>query len=250
MSESRTQAEGDLDEGKDEDRKGDGEHVEVENNAGMSLTKHSTNEDELGELSANPNAMTLLMPNVALHSPSNIIGTPFATDSTPYEYPFPDQPSNNVLPFSSSLSSISPSPSFPSLSSGSSFPISSSSSLQLQSLSSNLPSVSLPHLAHFPLDLSQKHSSTHPKLRKGNPPVPPALVQKRQRWSLGLLRRRSSSGSSGSAGPSEASSDTASERVLNPLRLTHTAQEEITTDSQEQQNTVTEDEKTEVKQPD
>jgi hypothetical protein len=114
--------------------------------------------------------------------------------------------------------------------------MSSSSLSQLPSLSTTPSSVS--SFTHHPApDLCQRYSPTHPKLRPGNPPVPPALVKKRQRWSLNLLQRRSSSGSSTSAGPEAASDDTASEGVTYSLRLTRTNEEVVVSTSQRQQST-------------
>jgi len=220
---------------KDGDPQGDGAHGEVESDNGdvdgTSFRSPMKHQRVAHTTPSSVQVMPLPIPELALHSPSTIIGTPFATDS-PFEYPFPDNSnsttSRDALPFISSLNSLSPSSSFPPLSSGSSLTLSSSSSSQSPPLTITPPSVS--PLAHFPPDLPQNYSPTHPKLRPGNPPVPPGLIKKRQRWNLGLLRRRGSSGaSSSSAGPSpspEASMpDTTSKQVSNPLRLPRTIQE-------------------------
>lgn len=136
----------------------------------------------------------LNLSDLTLHSPSSrIVGTPFATSSARFEYPFPEGPTTTEP---HQATSSTPSPSFPSLASGSTFPGPSSSSSQPQSLATTPPSIS--HFSPpFPLELPN-YSPTHPKMRTGNPPVPPGLVKKRGRWSLGLLRRRSTNGSSGS----------------------------------------------------
>ncbi|KAF9457855.1 hypothetical protein BDZ94DRAFT_1272109 [Collybia nuda] len=132
--------------------------------------------------------------DLTLHSPSSqIVGTPFATNSTRFEYPFPVGSSATETHQANSLTS---SPSFPSLVSGSTFPGTSSSSSSPQSLATTPPSLSQ-FSTVFPLELPN-YSPTHPKMRTGNPPVPPGLVKKRGRWSFGLLRRRSSNSSNGS----------------------------------------------------
>ncbi|KAF5384840.1 hypothetical protein D9615_000909 [Tricholomella constricta] len=117
-----------------------------------------------------------VLPELVPRSPSSqIIGTPFTTE-TRFEYPFPDTSSP------SDASSMVLSSSFPSLSASASF----------HSLiaSSSSPSITTQFPPTFPVPA---YSSTHPKLRIPDPPVPPGLIKKRQRWSLGLLRRRSSS---------------------------------------------------------
>ncbi|KAF8703628.1 hypothetical protein AX14_014189 [Amanita brunnescens Koide BX004] len=133
---------------------------------------------------ANPDVSRL-----ALHSPSHIVGTPFATSSTRYEYPFPDCTT-------SSLSSPASSP-------GSSS--TSHSSYSQVSFSFNLP-LSLPQSAQFHRSITlvaspsavptsgapaNHPSPTHPKLRlQGPPPIPPTLIKKRHRWTLGCLARK------------------------------------------------------------
>ncbi|KDR78747.1 hypothetical protein GALMADRAFT_1267206 [Galerina marginata CBS 339.88] len=131
---------------------------------------------------------------LTLHSPSSqIIGTPFATNSTRFEYPFPDtsSPSNpatgsNSPPLSSSALTFTNA-------SGSSFPVISTSQSTSQisppAISYSLSSSDAP-----------SYNTTHPKLKAQlNSPVPPSLRKKR--WSLNLLgRRKSSFGSDDSAG--------------------------------------------------
>lgn len=111
--------------------------------------------------------------HLSFHSPSSeIIGTPFDTNSSPFEYPFPET--------SDSDSSSSPqlvSPAFASLASGAS----------ASRLTALLPSLPAPTLI-FP-----DHSTTHPKMLVTNPPVPPSLLKKGHRWSLNLKGRRKNS---------------------------------------------------------
>ncbi|KAG5644954.1 hypothetical protein DXG03_007324 [Asterophora parasitica] len=117
---------------------------------------------------------------VDFHSQSDSIlaaSTPFTTESR-FEYPFPDTRSSS-------------SPSNPSSSSNSGSFVGSSS--QTLSTLTSPPSIT----TQFPpLNISLVYSSKHPKMRApANPPVPPSLMKKAQRWSLGLLRRRNSSAS-------------------------------------------------------
>ncbi|KAJ7672676.1 hypothetical protein B0H17DRAFT_182182 [Mycena rosella] len=129
------------------------------------------------------------LPNLAeltLHSPSSmIVGTPFSdANSTRFEYPFPDKassspelPSGNSPPHHSpTFSSISPSP---------------SSSALVSASQPQLALVTPPTLHHYPASFPPppdipNYSPTHPKMRAVDPPVPPALVKRRQRWTLGL----------------------------------------------------------------
>ncbi|KAL0945397.1 hypothetical protein HGRIS_000891 [Hohenbuehelia grisea] len=105
-----------------------------------------------------------------LHSPSQIIGTPFAVNSSRFEYPFPETSS----PSSQSSSSFSQSP---------------------QVLSSSFPYSSTP--ISPPLSGTSPPSFTsyfQSKLRLDKePPMPPSLAKKRFRWSMGLLGRRKES---------------------------------------------------------
>ncbi|KAF8813409.1 hypothetical protein BYT27DRAFT_7084257 [Phlegmacium glaucopus] len=121
--------------------------------------------------------------NLPLHSPSQIVGTPFANDNTRFEYPFPEtnrtcsSGSDPPTPgFSSPTTSSPSSGSFPTL----------STSSQL------LTQLSFPPSSHYP-----SHNATHPKMKvQANPPIPPNLIKRRLKWGLNLLgRRRSSAGS-------------------------------------------------------
>ncbi|RDB24381.1 hypothetical protein Hypma_008503 [Hypsizygus marmoreus] len=135
--------------------------------------------------------LAIALPDLALHSPSTqILGTPFATDSSRFEYPFPDTSPAADIPSTASSSLILTS-AFPSLSAGSQQSLTAVSPPTLSSYQPTLPP---------PLEL-HNYTPTHPKMKTGSPPVPPGLAKKRQRWSLGLLRRRSSShGSQSSEG--------------------------------------------------
>jgi hypothetical protein len=129
--------------------------------------------------------------DLALHSPSQIVGTPFAVNSTPFEYPFPETNSTSTphaLPVACSLPTLSYNLS------QAPFSPSAASSVPLLSSSSpvHLSSPSPPSMQHYPTSFPPPqdmpaYSPTHPKMRTGNPPVPPGLVKKRQRWSLSLL---------------------------------------------------------------
>lgn len=160
-------------------------------------TNISTNDHQLVEAMSQPLLQIpgpLDLSDLTLHSPSShIVGTPFATSSARFEYPFPEGPTTTEP---HQATSLTPPLSFPSLASGSTFPGPTSSSSQPQSLATTPPSISR-FSPPFSLELPN-YSPTHPKMRTGNPPVPPGLVKKRGRWSLGLLRRRSTNGSTGS----------------------------------------------------
>ncbi|KAF8630795.1 hypothetical protein AX15_002725 [Amanita polypyramis BW_CC] len=135
--------------------------------------------------------------HISLHSPSHIVGTPFATTSTRFEYPFPDCNTGA----SASLSGSSAS------SPGSSSTSASHCSFGSVSFSFNLP-LSLPPSAQFHRSITivspstslgslsgsagtNHPSPTHPKLRlQGPPPIPPTLIKKRNRWNLGYLGRK------------------------------------------------------------
>ncbi|THV05592.1 hypothetical protein K435DRAFT_849844 [Dendrothele bispora CBS 962.96] len=172
-----------------------------------------------------PKPTTIQMPslatdlNIQLHSPStHIIGTPFqVSDASPFEYPFPSQSSSSSSSSSSSRTSLRPSTtssdSLPSLSTSFSTPNLSSSyaygspiprSTSPQLLPTYLPTMtSFPQLPLPPLSSSnsRSYSPTHPKLRTVEPPVPPTLAKKSQRWSMGLMTRRKRGG--GGIGSSE-----------------------------------------------
>jgi len=107
--------------------------------------------------------------DLKLHSPSKIMGTPFAFGSSRFEYPFP--PSSSTT----SQSSLSPSYSLPG--------VSSSRCSHSSSVPSMPNSTAPPHHPSNTFFLSQLQLDKEP-------PVPPGLVKKQQRWSMGLLERR------------------------------------------------------------
>ena len=127
-------------------------------------------------LLSTPSSSSRPMPSIehlSFHSPSSdIIGTPFDTNSSPFEYPFPDT-SDSGSPSSPQL----PSPTFVSL----------ASEASASRITARRPSLPAPTLT-FP-----DHSATHPKMLVTNPPVPPSLLKKGQRWSLNLKGRRKNS---------------------------------------------------------
>lgn len=136
---------------------------------GLNQEPPSSLPTQLSLLSA-PSSSSRPMPSIdhlSFHSPSSeIIGTPFDTNSSPFEYPFPET--------SDSDSSSSPqlvSPAFASLASGAS----------ASRLTALLPSLPAPIL---------HHSTSHPKMLVTNPPVPPSLLKKGHRWSLSIKGRR------------------------------------------------------------
>ncbi|KAF8639422.1 hypothetical protein AX17_001512 [Amanita inopinata Kibby_2008] len=141
--------------------------------------------------------------HLVLHSPSRIIGTPFATSSTRFEYPFPDCMSGNPSSPPNASPASSPGSSITTTSCGS------PSSLGGISFTLNLP-LSLSPSAQFHQSIAliaprpsmgnggsnhRCHSPTHPKLcLKTPPPVPPTLIKKRNRWSVGSLGWRKDGG--------------------------------------------------------
>ncbi|KAF7370684.1 hypothetical protein MSAN_00701400 [Mycena sanguinolenta] len=157
-----------------------------------------------------PPTTPLSMPNLAdltLHSPSSmIVGTPFSdAHSTRFEYPFPaEKASSSSSPELPSHTPPQTSPTFSSLSS------SPSSSVLVSASQPQLALSSPPILQHFaasfpPPSELPSYSPTHPKMRAVDPPVPPALVKRRQRFTLGLSleklsRRLSLRGGSASMG--------------------------------------------------
>ncbi|KAJ3795856.1 hypothetical protein GGU11DRAFT_746688 [Lentinula aff. detonsa] len=142
-----------------------------------------------------PHAPTLssmpVLSDLSLHSPSNIVGTPFTVNSVPYEYPFP--------PNAQSSDAI--------------FPPLTPPSLLSASLSLSGPTVALSTSSPFGPD-ARSYSPTHPKMRPVDPPVPPGLVKKRQRWSLTLTRRENSFGSQTSEGSTSSGTGTRSHRAF------------------------------------
>jgi hypothetical protein len=132
---------------------------------------------------------------LTLHSASSqLVGTPFATDSTKYEYPFPEDASAYSP---SASSSTTPAILTPPLSSGSTFPFISASASSAQL---TLPCLIQPGDSLSSSSSSSSSSSTysfapvHPRFKPPtNSPVPPSLVKKRPRWSLSIMGRRRSS---------------------------------------------------------
>ncbi|KAJ7155496.1 hypothetical protein C8R43DRAFT_1000124 [Mycena crocata] len=159
--------------------------------------------------------------DLTLHSPSSmIVGTPFSdANSTRFEYPFPDKLSTSSSPDTSNNSPPQASPTFSSIS-----PSPSSSALAASSqpqLVLNAP----PALQHFPASFPPpsdlpNYSPTHPKMRAVNPPVPPALVKRRQRWTLGLgslsrkISLRTGSAPIGPVSPTGLDSDVGHRRTM------------------------------------
>ncbi|KAJ7066684.1 hypothetical protein C8F01DRAFT_1347745 [Mycena amicta] len=129
-------------------------------------------QDEVG--TGSDRRVTIPMPNLAdlaLHSPSSLIGTPFSdVHSARFEYPFPELSSSPEM-------SSSPSP---------------SASLQASTSQPTLAMNAPPALQHFPASFPApselpNYSPTHPKMRAVvPPPEPPSLTKRRQRWKLGL----------------------------------------------------------------
>ncbi|KAJ7115874.1 hypothetical protein C8R44DRAFT_216293 [Mycena epipterygia] len=161
--------------------------------------------------------------DLTLHSPSSmIVGTPFSdSNSTRFEYPFPDKASSSSSPeLPSNSSPPLNSPTFSSLSS-------SPSSSALATASQPQLVLNAPPLQHFPASFPPppdlpNYSPTHPKMRAVNPPVPPALVKRRQRWTLGLgsLTRKISlrTGSAPAPGQMTPDPDAAHRRTMSDER--------------------------------
>ncbi|KAJ7634093.1 hypothetical protein DFH06DRAFT_1139547 [Mycena polygramma] len=158
-----------------------------------------------------PLPMLTNLSDLTLNSPSSmIVGTPFSDSNTRFEYPFPD----NVTSDPPANTSPQNSPTFSSLSSSPS-----SSALVSMSQPQLVPNAP-PTLQHYPASFPPpsdlpSYSPTHPKMRAVDPPVPPALVKRRQRFSLGLgaisrklsLRSGSAPTSPGDVGHRRAMSD-------------------------------------------
>jgi len=129
---------------------------------------------------------------LTLHSTSSqLVSTPFATDTVKFEYPFPEDDSSSYSPSASSSSYGTPAIFTPP---GSTFPFISASTSPGQ--------LTLPCLIQ-PGESSSSSSSTtsstssfipiHPKLKPPtNPPVPPSLAKKRPKWNLNMMGRRRS----------------------------------------------------------
>ncbi|KAH9481798.1 hypothetical protein JR316_0006325 [Psilocybe cubensis] len=157
-----------------------------------------------GRLSIMPGLTDLS--DLILHSPSQIVGTPYVTNSTRFEYPFPDT-SSSPASGSPPMTSVFPSP----VPSGSSFPAisasPSSSQISSQTLSYPLSSPDAP-----------TYNSAHPKLKaSANPPIPPSLAKKRTRWSLNLMGRRKSSSAGSQSSSTSATSDGSSMPTIDGL---------------------------------
>jgi len=132
--------------------------------------------------------MPKVLSDIGFHSPSQIVSTPFSTaESSRFEYPFPDVSTSSSESNSPKLGPFTPSP----------------DSLRFSQIIQ--PAHASPRNS-FQLPPSvPKHASTHPKLHSPPAPVPPGLKQKLQRWSLGLLRRRSISEKQSKEGSSQES---------------------------------------------
>ncbi|PPQ79105.1 hypothetical protein CVT25_002898 [Psilocybe cyanescens] len=148
--------------------------------------------------------------DIILHSPSQIVGTPYAINSTRFEYPFPDTVSTHSSgspPTSSPMNSVLSPP----VASGSSFPVISTSASSSQ--------ISSPTF-FYPISSSNisSYNSAHPKLRtQTNPPIPPSLARKRTRWSLNLIGRRKSSSAGSQSSATSATSDGSSVPTIDGL---------------------------------
>lgn len=157
--------------------------------------------------------------DLTLHSPSSmIVGTPFSDDinSTRFEYPFSTS-SSQELP--SNHSPPQNSPTFSSLSS------SPSSSALVSASQPQLVLNAPPTLQHYPASFPPptdlpNYSPTHPKMRAVDPPVPPALVKRRQRFTRTLesltrkLSLRSGSAPTGPVSPGGTESDPGHRRAM------------------------------------
>ncbi|TFK22756.1 hypothetical protein FA15DRAFT_671187 [Coprinopsis marcescibilis] len=115
--------------------------------------------------------------NIILHSPSSqIVGTPFATNCTPFEYPFPSEYGKGF--FSSQASTLSSMMQPPSPSCSPPFSNFSTTSCTL-SHPTNTMALSLSMAAPTELSFPQV-PLTHPKMRMTPPPVPPGLMKRRK----------------------------------------------------------------------
>ncbi|KAJ8487005.1 hypothetical protein ONZ45_g14481 [Pleurotus djamor] len=142
----------------------------------------------LSQLSALPMTKKSSISSLKLHSPSQIVGTPFAVNTARYEYPFPETVSS-----SSSSGSGDDSPGLPQSLPTAMFSSWTSMSPPLTGFSTSPPSgtsssffASPKNAPHYPL--------SHPKLLLSDvdkePPVPPGILKSRHRWSMGLLAKR------------------------------------------------------------
>ncbi|EAU85161.2 hypothetical protein CC1G_06177 [Coprinopsis cinerea okayama7 len=115
--------------------------------------------------------------NLTLHSPSaQIIGTPFATNNAPFEYPFPVTPSATSTNCSSPVPVSAfrpPSPGFPPP-----FPTFATSSCTLSDPTNTLAlSLSMAIPTELP---NPQLPINHPKMRMTPPPIPPGLMKRRK----------------------------------------------------------------------
>ncbi|KAK0214062.1 hypothetical protein IW262DRAFT_1408355 [Armillaria fumosa] len=97
---------------------------------------------------------------LTLHSPSQIIGTPFDVESPRFEYPFPESSSSPKEPLSNIASAAS----------------------SISSLQSPLNHITPIHLLQPDIPVLQPART---KVRTEMIPIPPGLVEKRHRWSIG-----------------------------------------------------------------
>ncbi|TFL03989.1 hypothetical protein BDV98DRAFT_563374 [Pterulicium gracile] len=151
--------------------------------------------------SSTPSPPTISLPiPLATHETTDtddFVGTPFGYTSSPFEYPFPD-PTGSTSP--------------------SDFPASPPSVFVTRS-----PLPAPPYTIAAIPPRPRSPTLTHPKLRSASPPVPPSLVRKRARYSLGqLTRRRSGSVDSGYSAVSSASTSSFSDRKSSILDLRQT----------------------------
>ncbi|KAG7444756.1 uncharacterized protein BT62DRAFT_933806 [Guyanagaster necrorhizus] len=103
--------------------------------------------------------MSLGPTELRLHSPSEIIGTPFDIESPRFEYPFPEPSSSPAEPLNCLASAAS----------------------SISSLQSPLNHITAIHL---PQPDIPSFVPVRTKVRTETIPIPPGLVEKRHRWSL------------------------------------------------------------------
>ncbi|KAK0470254.1 uncharacterized protein EV420DRAFT_1499353 [Desarmillaria tabescens] len=126
--------------------------------------KHKVStEGESLKLTTTALTMPVGQTELTLHSPSTIIGTPFDVESPRFEYPFPESSSRPTETLHSLVSAAS----------------SISSLASLQSPLNHITPIHLPQ-PDIPALLPVRT-----KVRTETIPIPPGLVEKRHRWSLG-----------------------------------------------------------------
>ena len=177
---------------------------------------HSKSSPNTSSPRRRPNAPTIAslpkLGDLSLNSveTSQIVGTPFATDSKPFEYPFPDNPPDmQHSDFSSrsvsTTSSVHTSPALMTTQWGSTYlspstsptmipghrhasmgeytpPLSTSSGSTSSSIASSTSSFAATPMTHSKL-IAPVY---------GPPPIPPSLIKKRPKWTLGIIGRRKS----------------------------------------------------------